>query len=67
MTALLLVNIGFAAISRAAPSMNLFAVGFPISICMGFIALWLAMRGLAGAFSVLQAQAWSLARQLIGA
>lgn len=67
MTALLLVNIGFAAISRAAPSMNLFAVGFPISICMGFIALWLCLRGLASAFSVLQAQAWSLVRQLIGA
>ncbi len=66
MTALLLVNIGFAATSRASPSMNLFAVGFPISICMGFIALWLAMRGLASAYSALQTAGWSLMQHLAG-
>ena len=66
MTALLLVNIGFAATSRASPSMNLFAVGFPISICMGFVALWLAMRGLAGAYTSLQAVGWSLMQRLAG-
>ena len=66
MTALLLVNIGFAATSRASPSMNLFAVGFPISICMGFIALWLAMRGLASAYMSLQAVGWSLMQRLAG-
>jgi flagellar biosynthesis protein FliR len=63
---LLLVNIGFAATSRASPSMNLFAVGFPISICMGFIALWLAMRGLGDAYSSLQAVGWSLMQRLAG-
>lgn len=66
MTALLLVNIGFAATSRASPAMNLFAVGFPISICMGFIALWLAMRGMATAYSALQATGWELMRHLVG-
>lgn len=66
MTALLLVNIGFAATSRASPSMNLFAVGFPISICMGFIALWLAMRGMASAYASLQAVGWSLMQRLAG-
>lgn len=66
MTALLLVNIGFAATSRASPAMNLFAVGFPISICMGFIALWLAMRGMATAYSALQAAGWDLMRHLAG-
>ncbi|MFK2893347.1 flagellar biosynthetic protein FliR [Dyella flagellata] len=66
MTALLLVNIGFAATSRASPAMNLFAVGFPISICMGFIALWLALRGLISAYSALQAVGWDLMRHLAG-
>ncbi|XRD91050.1 flagellar biosynthetic protein FliR [Dyella nitratireducens] len=66
MTALLLVNIGFAATSRASPAMNLFAVGFPISICMGFIALWLAMRGMAGAYSALQSAGWDVMRHLAG-
>jgi flagellar biosynthesis protein FliR len=66
MTALLLVNIGFAATSRASPSMNLFAVGFPISICMGFIALWLAMRGMASAYTALQTVGWRLMQRLAG-
>lgn len=66
MTSLLVVNIGFAAISRAAPSMNLFAVGFPITVSLGFIALWLALRSLPGAFDALQNQAWSLMRDLTG-
>jgi flagellar biosynthetic protein FliR len=66
MTSLLVVNIGFAAISRAAPSMNLFAVGFPITISLGFIALWLSLRSLPGAFDALQSTAWSLMRELVG-
>jgi flagellar biosynthetic protein FliR len=66
MTALLLVNMGFAATSRASPSMNLFSVGFPISICMGFIALWLAMRGLGDSYTALQAVGWSLMQRLAG-
>ncbi|RDS82038.1 flagellar biosynthetic protein FliR [Dyella psychrodurans] len=66
MTALLLVNIGFAATSRASPSMNLFAVGFPISICLGFIALWMAMRGFASAYSALQSVGWGLMQHLAG-
>jgi flagellar biosynthetic protein FliR len=66
MTSLLVVNIGFAAISRAAPSMNLFAVGFPITVSLGFIALWLALRSLPGAFEALQGHAWSLMHELVG-
>jgi len=66
MTSLLVVNIGFAAISRAAPSMNLFAVGFPITVSLGFIALWLSLRSLPGAFQALQGDAWSLMRELMG-
>jgi flagellar biosynthetic protein FliR len=66
MTSLLVVNIGFAAISRAAPSMNLFAVGFPITISLGFIALWLSLRSLPGAFDALQDSAWGLMRNLVG-
>lgn len=66
MTALLLVNVGFAATSRASPAMNLFAVGFPISICMGFIALWLAMRGLTSAYESLQSVGWDVMRHLAG-
>jgi flagellar biosynthetic protein FliR len=65
-TSLLVVNIGFAAISRAAPAMNLFAVGFPITITLGILVLWLSLRSLPGAFDALQNSAWSLMHDLVG-
>jgi flagellar biosynthesis protein FliR len=66
LTALLVVNLGFGAISRSAPSMNLFAVGFPITICLGMVALWLSLRGLPSAWDSLTTSAWEAMRQLIG-
>jgi flagellar biosynthetic protein FliR len=66
LTSLLVVNLGFGAISRSAPAMNLFAVGFPITICLGAISVWLALRGLPGAFAALQQDAWATMRSLIG-
>lgn len=41
--AILMVNIAFGVISRAAPTLNLFAVGFPVAILMGFVVLVLGM------------------------
>lgn len=38
-TALLLVNIAFGVMTRAAPQMNIFAVGFPITILLGFVVM----------------------------
>lgn len=43
--AILMVNVAFGVISRAAPTLNLFAVGFPISMMMGFVVLVYAIRG----------------------
>lgn len=40
--ALLLVNLSFGIMSRAAPQMNIFALGFPISMLMGLLILWLS-------------------------
>lgn len=67
MASLLVVNLGFGAISRAAPSMNLFSIGFPISICLGFVAVWLGLRALPGAFDALQRAAFELVRAISGA
>src|SRR5258708_33633737 len=36
-TALLIVNVAFGVMSRAAPQLNLFAVGFPISLVFGLL------------------------------
>jgi flagellar biosynthetic protein FliR len=41
--ALLVTNIALGVITRAAPQLNLFAVGFPVTIVMGFGALLLTL------------------------
>lgn len=66
LVALMIVNVGFGAISRAAPSMNLFAVGFPITMSLGFIVIWMSLRMLPGAFQTLWEAAGPLMRHLAG-
>jgi len=42
-TALLTVNLSFGVMSRAAPTLNLFAVGFPVAMLLGFTVIFLNM------------------------
>jgi hypothetical protein len=43
-TALLIVNLAFGVVSRAAPSLNLFAVGFPVSLVVGLLVVLVRHR-----------------------
>ncbi|MFK8047086.1 MAG: flagellar biosynthetic protein FliR [Halioglobus sp.] len=43
LTAVLIINIAFGVITRAAPQLNIFAVGFPVTIMAGFIFIFLTM------------------------
>ena len=42
-TAMLLVNFSFGIMTRAAPQLNIFAIGFPITMCAGLLIMWLTM------------------------
>ena len=42
-TAILVVNLSFGVMSRAAPTLNLFAVGFPVAMLLGFAVIFLNM------------------------
>ena len=65
LTAVLLINVAFGVVTRAAPQLNIFAVGFPVTIMAGFVFITLSMptvfsrlvnmfdAGLAQALSVL--------------
>lgn len=66
LVALLIVNAGFGAISRAAPSMNLFAVGFPITLSLGFVVIWMSLPTLSDALTALLDAAMTLMRSLAG-
>ena len=45
--ALLMTNISLAVLTRAAPQLNLFAVGFPITSTVGIAVIWLTLPALA--------------------
>jgi flagellar biosynthetic protein FliR len=49
-TALLVINLAFGAISRAAPSLNLFAVGLPITLVFGLVVLFFGLPNMQTAF-----------------
>lgn len=42
-TAMLLINFSFGVMTRAAPQLNIFAIGFPITMCAGLLIMWLTM------------------------
>ena len=46
MASLLLVNLAFGVMSRAAPQLNIFGVGFPVTLTLGFVTLVFAVANL---------------------
>jgi flagellar biosynthetic protein FliR len=65
--AILMVNIAFGVISRAAPTLNLFAVGFPITILLGLFILVLSIRTQGPVWEAQMSEAFSLLTTLLGA
>ena len=43
LTAILMINVAFGVITRAAPQLNIFAVGFPVTILVGFLFMLLSL------------------------
>jgi len=64
--ALLLANISMGVVTRAAPSLNIFAVGFPMTLMLGFVLLWATVDGMAGRFELLLGEGFTLVGWLLG-
>lgn len=65
LTALLIVNIAFGVMSRAAPTLNLFAVGFPVSLVFGLVIVLASLPTLQSSFIALMTEGFDLLRQLL--
>lgn len=66
MVALLFINVGLGVVTRAAPSLNIFAVGFPAMLLAGFLLMWLTMGSIVGRMEWLWLQGFDVLRQLLG-
>jgi flagellar biosynthesis protein FliR len=63
-TALLIVNVAFGVMSRAAPQLNLFAVGFPISLVFGLLIVLAGLPSMQTTFVHLLSDAFELLGKL---
>jgi len=63
--ALLLVNLAFGVMSRAAPALNATSVGFPLSLTAGMILIWLSAPTIDDVFERLWLSATSLITLLL--
>ncbi len=65
---LLIVNMIIGVMTRSAPQMNIFSVGFPLTMLVGFVALLtLVLPSLAARMSEIWRMAFDVVRQVLGA
>ena len=65
LAALLLVNLAFGVTSRAAPQLNIFAVGFPVMIMVGMAFIILILPSITDHLSRLMLQAFALINKVV--
>lgn len=65
-TALLLTNIAFGVITRAAPQLNIFGVGFPLTLTLGFVIMMFTLPALVPQFTDLLGDAFGVLGALGG-
>ncbi len=66
LAAMLATNIAMGVVTRAAPQLNLFSVGFPVTMLVGFLALLLTLPAFAEAVEALFADAMATLATLYG-
>jgi len=65
MMTLLFINISFGVAARAAPQLQIFGVGFPITIMLGMVLIWISLANTLDVFSDVLADGFRLISQLL--
>jgi flagellar biosynthesis protein FliR len=65
LTALLIVNLAFGVVSRAAPSLNLFAIGFPVTLIGGLLIVIAGLPAVQSGFITLMRETMDFALSLM--
>lgn len=63
-TALLVVNIAFGVMTRAAPQLNIFSIGFPLTLVLGMVIFWVSLGDILNQYQPLATQALQLLRDM---
>ncbi|MGH1441689.1 MAG: flagellar biosynthetic protein FliR [Cellvibrionaceae bacterium] len=65
LTALLVVNIAFGIMSRSAPQINIFAVGFPVTLIFGLLLMWLDFNAFLPSFNQFVNEGLTFGQQIL--
>lgn len=65
MATLLFVNISFGVASKAAPQLQIFGVGFPITILLGMVLIWIGLPTMLEGFTDMLHESFTLISQLL--
>ncbi|PTS82749.1 flagellar biosynthetic protein FliR [Pseudomonas sp. HMWF032] len=66
-TALLVVNLAFGVMTRAAPQLNIFSIGFPLTLVLGMVIVWIGMADILAQYQVFATEALQFLREMAGA
>jgi flagellar biosynthetic protein FliR len=66
-TALLVVNIAMGVMTRAAPQLNIFSIGFPLTLVLGMGILWVTLGDILNQYQPLAVDALQLLRDMVRA
>ncbi|MDN3639870.1 flagellar biosynthetic protein FliR [Simiduia curdlanivorans] len=65
LTSLMIVNISFGVMGRSAPQMNIFTVGFPITLILGMFLIWFGFTTFLGNYNQFMQEGFGLLRHLL--
>lgn len=64
LTALLITNFAFGIMTRAAPQMNIFALGFPVALMLGLLIIWITFGAILDSTEAIFAEFFTMMRAL---
>lgn len=65
--ALLIVNLAFGVMMRAAPQLNIFSIGFPLTLVFGLFILWIMLGNVGTEYQALAAECLVWLREMVRA
>jgi flagellar biosynthetic protein FliR len=63
-TALLVVNLAFGVMTRAAPQLNIFSIGFPLTLVLGMVIVWIGMADILAQYQVFATEVLQFLREM---
>ncbi|ARU89158.1 flagellar biosynthetic protein FliR [Pseudomonas sp. M30-35] len=63
-TALLVINLAFGVMTRASPQFNIFTIGFPLTVVLGLVIIWIGLADILVQYQVFAREALLFLREL---